>query len=227
MGRITTLVKGGFFLCTLLLFSGCAATGQGPLAPPPDNLQGGGVSEEKPSGEERKKVPSSPAQETAIKQMAESLLAGLPDKKEPQRIAVLEFCGINGEASPCGSLVSQMLESELLHLSGQSKTLTVVDRRTADQVMEELKRNATDMVDETQSLQLGRHLGAGLLLVGSVMQAGQDQARVVARIVGVETTEVFASSVCVLRSSDPVCQPDGSSLKAAHSILTEDNPEMN
>ena len=225
MGRRTTLVTGGFFVCTLLLFAGCGATGKGSMADPSDKLQQGGVSEDKSSGEERKNVLSSSEQEAAIKQMAQSLLDRLSHKKEPQRIAVLDFCGIDGEPSPCGGLVSQILESELIHLSGTSKNLAFVDRRTADQVMEELKRNATDLMDETQSLQLGKHLGAGLLLVGSVMQAGQDQVKVVARIVGVETTEVFASSVCVLRSPDAICQAAGSPPRVTHAILSEENPK--
>lgn len=225
MGRRTTLITGGFFVCTLLLFSGCGATGKGSMADPPDKLQQETVSEDKSSDEERKKVPSSPAQETAMRQMAENLLSRLPTKTEPQRIAVLDFCGIGGEQSLCGSLVSQILESELIHLSDKSNNLAFVDRRTADQVMEELKRNTSDLMDETQSIHLGKHLGAGLLLVGSVMQAGQDQVKVVARIVGVETTEVFASSVCVLRSPDPICQTAGSPLRVSNAILSEENPK--
>lgn len=74
----------------------------------------------------------------------------------------------------------------------KSHSVRVVEREFLDQVLAEMKLSQSSLVDERSAVQVGRILGAKIIVFGSVAILG-DEAQARARIVGVERAELLGS----------------------------------
>jgi len=122
------------------------------------------------------------------------ILAGLTRgaaAAEPATVAILyfDYDGKDDELAMLRKGLAQMLISDLLG----TPAIRVVERDRLQEVMTELKLQATTKIDATSAVKAGKLLGARYLVVGGyfdVMQA----FRVDARVIDVETGKVMFSA---------------------------------
>lgn len=80
----------------------------------------------------------------------------------------------------------------LLNRLQKARSVRVVEREFLDQVMAEMKLQSSSLIDEKSAVQVGRILGAKVIVFGSVAVLGDD-ALARARIIGVERAEMLGS----------------------------------
>ena len=80
----------------------------------------------------------------------------------------------------------------LLNRLQKARSVRVVEREFLDQVMAEMKLQSSSLVDERSAVQVGKILGAKVIVFGSVAVLGDD-AMARARIVSVERAEMLGS----------------------------------
>jgi len=137
---------------------------------------------------------------TRVRFLAERLNAGYA-RAEPgtpvHRIAVLDFDTVGTEATSqrLGTVVAETLLTDLATSPG----VIVVERAKLKQVVGELQLHKTGDIDPRTATSIGKFVGAGSMIVGSVAEAGAEYL-VSARQVSVETASVIqAESVSVDR----------------------------
>ncbi len=140
--------------------------------------------------------------EVELRRLADTLakgLAELPGEIRYQRIAVLPFeeAGETTHDKQLGTLVP----SELTTILHRDHGLLVVERSALAKVIEELALGQTGLVDEKQSVEVGKLAGAQALIVGTVSEVG-DRYLVDARVVSVATGEVALAASGKLPAAD-------------------------
>lgn len=125
----------------------------------------------------------------------------LPGEARYQRFAVMRFdeSGQLAKDNELGLLVAAELTSTLRGDHG----LLLVEREQLNRVIEELALGQTGIIDESQSVEVGKVLGVDALILGSVSDAGA-QYRVNAKVVSVSTGEVAATAQASLPAADLV-----------------------
>lgn len=105
--------------------------------------------------------------------------------------AVLPFTarGRQAENDRAGDSVSDLLFVNLL----ENNIGNLVERAELDKALNELHLSAVGMVTPESQLQLGRLIGAKILISGSLFEAG-DKKYLVAKIIGTETSRVVGCS---------------------------------
>jgi len=129
------------------------------------------------------------------------------------RVAILDFDAIGADAARerLGSVVAEILLSEIAGMPG---TL-VVERSKLKELVSELKLQGTADMDPRTATEIGRFLGAGSMIVGSVSEAGAEYV-LNARQVSVETAAVInAASVSVDRGELVALSKDLVEIKSA------------
>lgn len=125
--------------------------------------------------------------------------AALPEARFRSRVAVLDFeDGFEyARRTRLGFSVSELLAS---HLIRNAKGLRVVERKQLDRVLSELELQLSGFLSEPEAARLGDLVGADLLLLGSVSEAGEDVI-IVARLVETDTgAALLSESITVPRS---------------------------
>lgn len=130
-----------------------------------------------------------------LRNLAEDILIQLP-KGKTQRIAVFSFTSMDGSEAECGRLLAETLETELVRLMAGKEDMSLVDRRSIEKIMEEIKFGNSDLADETQRLEIGRQLGATSLLCTVVCPWTAEQIRAVSKLIDAESTKIMAASSC-------------------------------
>ncbi|PIQ29143.1 hypothetical protein COW36_17875 [bacterium (Candidatus Blackallbacteria) CG17_big_fil_post_rev_8_21_14_2_50_48_46] len=111
------------------------------------------------------------------------------------KVAVVQFESIGVEPS-LGAAASEILST---HLASREQAFRVVERTQLQKAMKELGYQNTALVDPDSAVQIGKHLGARYIVVGSVTRFGKSYS-LNARIVEVETAEA--------RSVEPLMAPE-------------------
>jgi hypothetical protein len=98
--------------------------------------------------------------------------ASLAAGREKIMVGVATFSDQTGKrlAGPATDYVTETLV--------RLKYFRVLERSQMDQVLKELARQQSDLVDEKTAVELGRHLGAQATVVGSVSGAGYNVAKI-------------------------------------------------
>ncbi|MFH2035584.1 MAG: CsgG/HfaB family protein [Candidatus Zixiibacteriota bacterium] len=119
-----------------------------------------------------------------------------PEEKshEIKTIAIMEFDNhsIGKFQEELGSL-SKGLADFFEYDFSQASGLKVVERDKIDFVLKELELQASGKVDESTAAQVGKILGAQLMVFGSITQLNNKETRMIVRVVKVETSEIIAS----------------------------------
>jgi len=117
--------------------------------------------------------------------------AGRPaEAKRRQTIAVMPFDNLAVQGSERLDFLRQWLPDVATRRIGESNELAVVERRAIAEILSELKLGSSSLAAGGTRLQLGRMLGAQLLLFGSFTAIG-DRLRVDARVVDAESGVVL------------------------------------
>ena len=129
-------------------------------------------------GEENKIVQTQPILETS-KPPTETIA-----EKDKFKIAVMEFKSLNPGAknTSLGSMIAEMFTTEVVN----NNSFKIVEREQLNKVLGELQIGQSGVLDTTDAQKLGKILGAGAIIAGSVMKMG-DSLRIDSRIIEVET----------------------------------------
>lgn len=112
------------------------------------------------------------------------------DAKRRQTIAVLPFDNFAVQGSERLDFLRQWLADVATRRIAESRELAVVERRAIAEILAELKLGSSSLAASGSRLELGKMLGAELLVLGS-FTAVADRLRVDARIVDAETGVVL------------------------------------
>lgn len=117
---------------------------------------------------------------------------------EKPRIAVLDFQSIGCDSS-LGLAASEILRTEL----GSLGTYRIIERAQLVKVMEEQSLQISGAVDEQAIVEVGKLLGAKMVVVGSIVRTGKTYT-LNSRFIDVETAEVKKSQNIRGNSEDEI-----------------------
>ena len=105
-------------------------------------------------------------------------------EKDKFKIAVMEFKSLNPGAknTSLGAMIAEMFTTEVVN----NNSFKIVEREQLNKVLGELQIGQSGVLDTTDAQKLGKILGAGAIIAGSVMKMG-DSLRIDSRIIEVET----------------------------------------
>jgi TolB-like protein len=105
-------------------------------------------------------------------------------EKDKFKIAVMEFKSLNAgtKNTTLGSMIAEMFTTEVVN----SNSFKIVEREQLNKILGELRIGQSGVLDTTDAQKLGKILGAGAIITGSVMKMG-DSLRIDSRIIEVET----------------------------------------
>ncbi|OQY13128.1 MAG: hypothetical protein B6I30_03525 [Desulfobacteraceae bacterium 4572_187] len=105
-------------------------------------------------------------------------------EKDKFKIAVMEFKSFSPGAknTSLGSVISEMFTTEVVN----SNAFKIVEREQLNKVLGELRIGQSGVLDTTDAQKLGKILGAGAIITGSVTKMG-DSLSIDSRIIEVET----------------------------------------
>jgi len=104
--------------------------------------------------------------------------------------AVLPFAERGPTVRGYGEKISDLLFAALV----EQPDLWLVDRQDLEKVLSEQELSASGMADPAQAVKIGSLTGAKVLITGSVLEVDKD-IRLIAKIIGTETTRVLGVSV--------------------------------
>ena len=140
-----------------------------------------------------------------------------PGKRVMNFLAVMDLrCGKEITKEQCAAL-TEVLIDELVKI----KKYKVIDRTNRDKILSEAGYQQTGCVDNSCTIEMGRQLGVGRMVVGSVMKLGETYL-INLQLLNVETAAVDESTKekcdkCPLENLiDTITQ-------AAHKIMIEEN----
>ena len=112
-----------------------------------------------------------------------------PQKRVMNFLAVMDLkCGKEIEKEQCGALTDVLID-ELVKL----KKYTVIDRANRDKILSEAGFQQTACVDESCTIEMGRQLGVGKLVVGSITKLDETYL-INLQLLNVETAAVENSA---------------------------------
>jgi TolB-like protein len=105
-------------------------------------------------------------------------------EKDKFKIAVMEFKSLNPgtKNTSLGAMIAEMFTTEVVN----NNSFKIVEREQLNKVLGELRIGQSGVLDTTDAQKLGKILGAGAIIAGSVMKMG-DSLRIDSRIIEVET----------------------------------------
>ena len=105
-------------------------------------------------------------------------------EKDKFKIAVMEFKSLNTgtKNTTLGSMIAEMFTTEVVN----NNSFKIVEREQLNKILGELQIGQSGVLDTTDAQKLGKILGAGAIITGSVMKMG-DSLRIDSRIIEVET----------------------------------------
>lgn len=109
-------------------------------------------------------------------------------------IAFLPFDNFSmGDYQEKLGLFSNALAEFFSHDFRKVSKLEVVERNKMDYLLDELKRSEAGITSDAAAVKIGKMLGAKLMVFGTISQIDDRTARMVARVVEVETSRIVAS----------------------------------
>ncbi|MCH7947136.1 MAG: hypothetical protein IIC66_04985 [candidate division Zixibacteria bacterium] len=90
-------------------------------------------------------------------------------------------------------LLSHALAEFFAHDFGKVSSLRVIERNKMDYLLEEIKLSKEGITSQSAAVKVGKMLGAQLMVFGTISQIDDRHARMVAKVVKVETSEIIAS----------------------------------
>jgi len=98
-------------------------------------------------------------------------------KREKIRVAVGKFADSSGRN--LAGTATDLVTNTFIKL----KYFIILERGRIDQVMKELAHQQTGLVDEKTAIEVGKHLGAKVIVVGNVSNAGYERNRTTCAVV--------------------------------------------
>ena len=112
------------------------------------------------------------------------LAAGMGYAAEKKTVAILDFESIGSEEY-LGKAVAEIIRTELV----ETKKFRVVERAQIKKALSEQELQMSGAIDDESAVQIGKLLGADLIIVGSVVKIGTSYT-INSRLIDVQTGEV-------------------------------------
>jgi curli biogenesis system outer membrane secretion channel CsgG len=168
--------------------------------------------------------PSLYAQKTLDNGVSElaSQITSSATKSDKQRIAVLPFHELDGQATILGTYLAEELVTKLFQLGN----FKIVERQLLDKVMGELRIQRSGAIDPATAKEIGRIAAVDAIVTGSITELGSHVA-VNCRLIDTTTGEVFGAAQTKVAKDEDVTKimnlvvtPAGaSSGQASHQAL--------
>lgn len=123
-----------------------------------------------------------------IMDIASDIAESIPSGKTTT-IAVVDFNDLQGNVTKLGRYISEELITQLF----QDKRFRVIERGLLEKAIDELKFNATDLVNPDAAQQLGKVVGAEAIVTGTLTDIGR-LIKANARVIRTETGEVIGAA---------------------------------
>ncbi|MBK8869654.1 MAG: hypothetical protein IPN19_01070 [Elusimicrobia bacterium] len=117
-------------------------------------------------------------------------LSAIAQTEKVNRIAVLEFSGVNGQESIAG----RVAQDRFIYAFVTQGDVVVVERNRLDTVKNELTLGMTGLLDEATTKRIGKILGVDALVYGSLTARKKSLWDLHARLVAVETGEILGAT---------------------------------
>lgn len=114
-------------------------------------------------------------------------------------VVVSPFDARGGVSASDGESVAELIAAEL----AADGTVQVVDRASFDKIMAEMRFQQSDLADNAKVEQLGKALGANVIVRGSVMTLG-GQVAVAATMLDMSTVQIIGSSRMQVKTLDEI-----------------------
>jgi len=111
--------------------------------------------------------------------------------REKLKIAILELDYLNktGAGDPMGKMISEFLTTAAVNTAA----FNIAEREQLAKVLKELELNQTGIINEGEAREIGRMVGAEVILTGSVSRIG-NAMRIDARFIDVESGNIIAAT---------------------------------
>jgi TolB-like protein len=115
-------------------------------------------------------------------------------KSDIKTIAIMEFDNFSvgkyqEQLGPLGKGLADFFE----HDFGKITSMRVIERDKVNFILQELELQKSGAVDQATAVRAGKVLGAKYMVFGSLTQLDDRQARMMVKVVSVETSEIIAS----------------------------------
>lgn len=124
----------------------------------------------------------------------------IPDSKK-FKLAVMEFQTFDqtSGSSTLGAMIAEMFTTEIV----ESDAFKIVEREQLQKVLKEFEVAQSGIIDTTQAQEIGKMLGAAVIVTGAVIKIS-DQLRIDSRIIEVETGVIVSADrkVCSMDIND-------------------------
>lgn len=111
--------------------------------------------------------------------------------REPIKLAILEldFLDRSGHKDPMGRMIAEFLTTAAV----DTGRFSIVERSLLEKVMKELELGQSGIIEEGKAREIGKMVGAGAILTGSVSRLGNTM-RIDVRLIDVETGKIMAAA---------------------------------
>ena len=103
-----------------------------------------------------------------------------------KKVAVVDFSDLDGKITDLGKYLAEALITRLF----LTEKFGVVERRLLSKILEEQKLSMNDLIDPSSTQEIGKLLGVGALVSGTITDLGGSLG-INARIISIETGLVF------------------------------------
>ncbi len=111
------------------------------------------------------------------------------------KIAVMEFPYSDGASNSGSSIIQERLTTYL----AQSGKIAVVERKLLKKVLEEMKLDYSGITQADNTKQLGKLLGAGALVAGTLNDLDAKKTEINARVIDAESGKILAAEQAVIK----------------------------
>lgn len=112
-----------------------------------------------------------------------------------KKIAIIPFSYADGrEATKDGTVIAERLAMKIIKL----QKFEVIERNVLGKIMNELKLQASGIVDATSTKELGKILGVEAIITGTLVETADGRIEVNARLIKTETAQAIGASTIIV-----------------------------
>ncbi|MFH1726120.1 MAG: FlgO family outer membrane protein [Elusimicrobiota bacterium] len=137
---------------------------------------------------------AAPAQAGSLKSLARKLQKGLKGQ-ENLKIAVLSFPYHDGRMSSGSTIVQERLTTHL----AEDGAAEVIERKLLEKMLAEMELGHTGLIDEKTTHELGKVLGVGAIVTGTLNDLKRGRTEVNARLIEAATGRILAARMTKIR----------------------------
>ncbi len=137
--------------------------------------------------------------DTELSNLADKLASQIKEQGK-KKVAVIDFSGLDGNASELGRYVSEQLTVDLVM---DRKDFSVLDRANLKKILDEHKLSSSGLVDPDNAKKLGQFAGVDALILGTITPKNQSVS-VTAKVITTDTAEIVGAGKATFKTDSNV-----------------------